>query len=334
MAFGYKGYKGGYKAKSSSSRTTKTYANSKTKSYKPSSSGSKTKTSSSRTTQSYQKPSGPPAGYKYSSFDNAYHPPSWFAPKPAPRAKSKPAPKPAVTRKAAPIRPTSDKGSPTPTRVSDKGKPPGRPVSPLTPTKIPYVAPRVARVAEKYAPKPAAGRFKAGTTANQPVNPITRNAAALRATGDANRAASVAAAAAAAVRAANAARGITDKTKGLAPTSPLSPRIPTGGGVGGPIGGGGSRPGGGGGTGGTPLAPRPTPVPTPTTPRPPAVPQPPTTRPPAGPPTNVPGFGTLRGNPGTFGRFNRQRLQRGPRTGTSITPELLRRMALRRLGGF
>jgi LysM repeat protein len=51
------------------------------------------------------------------------------------------------------------------------------------------------------------------------------------------------------------------------------------------------------------------------------------------PATNAGTFTTSRGGPGTFGRFQRERLSRGPRGSTSITPEMLRRIALRRIGG-
>jgi hypothetical protein len=49
-----------------------------------------------------------------------------------------------------------------------------------------------------------------------------------------------------------------------------------------------------------------------------------------GTPSNVGRFTTV-GTPGTFGSFQRQRLNRGPRGGVSVTPELLRRIAAQRI---
>lgn len=93
-------------------------------------------------------------------------------------------------------------------------------------------------------------------------------------------------------------------------------------------GGGGTSVGGGGGTNPTPSTPT---VTTPTTPvvSNPAPPVVSPTNPTA--PTNVGTF-TSRGGPGTYGRFNRQRLNRGPRSGMSITPEMLQRIAAQRIG--
>jgi len=48
-------------------------------------------------------------------------------------------------------------------------------------------------------------------------------------------------------------------------------------------------------------------------------------------PSNVGTFTSL-GNNMTAGMFNRQRLNRGPRTGMSVTPEMLRRIAAQRIG--
>jgi hypothetical protein len=50
-----------------------------------------------------------------------------------------------------------------------------------------------------------------------------------------------------------------------------------------------------------------------------------------GAPSNVGSF-TSTGGQGTFGQFNRQRLNRGPRTGMSVTPEMLQRIAAQRIG--
>lgn len=41
---------------------------------------------------------------------------------------------------------------------------------------------------------------------------------------------------------------------------------------------------------------------------------------------------TTVGNPSTFGGYERQRQSRGPRTGMSVTPEMIRRAASQRLG--
>ena len=38
------------------------------------------------------------------------------------------------------------------------------------------------------------------------------------------------------------------------------------------------------------------------------------------------------GTPGTFGEYQRRRQSRGPRTGMSITPEMIKRAASQRLG--
>lgn len=67
---------------------------------------------------------------------------------------------------------------------------------------------------------------------------------------------------------------------------------------------------------------------------PPAVVQPPAVVAEAAPSeTNVPGESfTSSGTPGTFGAYQRQRLSRGPRTGLSVTPEMIRRAAAARLG--
>jgi hypothetical protein len=80
------------------------------------------------------------------------------------------------------------------------------------------------------------------------------------------------------------------------------------------------------------------------TPGTPPVAPPPPTRPPVTPPTPVlppsvgtPGGGTgfnttARAGVGTAGQYNRRRLNRGPRTGMSTTPEMLRRIAQQRIG--
>jgi hypothetical protein len=48
---------------------------------------------------------------------------------------------------------------------------------------------------------------------------------------------------------------------------------------------------------------------------------------------NVPGESfTSIGGPGSFGSFERKRAVRGPRTGLSVTPEMIRRAAAQRLG--
>jgi hypothetical protein len=95
---------------------------------------------------------------------------------------------------------------------------------------------------------------------------------------------------------------------------------------------GGSTSGGGGVRTPTPTAPiprTPTPVPAPipgggTT----APPAPPTTTPTI--PTNPTGSFNTTGGYGTSGRFARQRQNRGPRSGLSMTPELLQRLARQR----
>jgi hypothetical protein len=47
---------------------------------------------------------------------------------------------------------------------------------------------------------------------------------------------------------------------------------------------------------------------------------------------NVPGESfTTVGNPGAFGSYERKRQNRGPRTGLSVTPEMIRRAAAQRL---
>lgn len=89
----------------------------------------------------------------------------------------------------------------------------------------------------------------------------------------------------------------------------------------------------GGGGNGTPIpTPTPTPVPTPQPPIKPPV-KPPVTPPPVTPP-RPPGAGTFTniGVPGTYGRFQRQRRARGPLSGLSLTPEMLRRIAAQRIG--
>jgi len=102
------------------------------------------------------------------------------------------------------------------------------------------------------------------------------------------------------------------------------------------VGGGGNTGGGGGyntggGGGGNPPTVSPPVVATPTTPT-VTTPAPPIVSPtnPNGP-TNVRTF-TSTGRPGTYGAFQRQRLNRGPRTGLSVTPEMLRRIAAQRIG--
>lgn len=48
---------------------------------------------------------------------------------------------------------------------------------------------------------------------------------------------------------------------------------------------------------------------------------------------NVPGESfTTVGSPGSFGEYERRRTSRGPRTGMSVTPEMIRRAAANRLG--
>lgn len=67
---------------------------------------------------------------------------------------------------------------------------------------------------------------------------------------------------------------------------------------------------------------------------PPAVTQPPAVVAEAAPSeVNVPGESfTTVGTPGSFGTYERQRFSRGPRTGLSVTPEMIRRAAAARLG--
>lgn len=67
---------------------------------------------------------------------------------------------------------------------------------------------------------------------------------------------------------------------------------------------------------------------------PPAVVQPPAVVAEAAPSeTNVPGESfTTVGAPGSFGAYERRRATRGPRSGLSVTPEMLRRAASQRLG--
>ena len=67
---------------------------------------------------------------------------------------------------------------------------------------------------------------------------------------------------------------------------------------------------------------------------PPAVVQPPAITAAANPSaTNVAGESfTTVGNPGTFGGYERRRQSRGPRTGLSVTPEMIRSAAAQRLG--
>lgn len=96
---------------------------------------------------------------------------------------------------------------------------------------------------------------------------------------------------------------------------------------------GGGRTGGGGGyTGGGGVA-----GPGVTAPINPGVVTPPNVVAPPAPPVTAPGVPTApvgswnsTGRGGTFGRFNRQRLNRGPRSGLSMTPEMLRRIAMQR----
>jgi hypothetical protein len=60
-----------------------------------------------------------------------------------------------------------------------------------------------------------------------------------------------------------------------------------------------------------------------------APPAPPTVAPGVSNPTTT-GSWTSRGRGGTYGQYNRQRRMRGPITGLSMTPEMLRRIAMQR----
>jgi len=310
----------------------------------------------------------------YSSFDNAWHPPSWFAP--TKKAAAPPAkkvattPVKAVAKKVAttPVKAVAKKVAATPVKAAAPAKKAAAPpapvkkaVAPVAPVRAPVtnarpatnpLAPAVARsLTAQTSPGTPAGtkalngpqgvtlssgrplsskgafetavsttRSPAGTamdlanTARQALagQKVMNGPGLVTPSNPVNKAGNALGAVQRAIQLANTAKNLTN----------------TGGGTYTP---GGTNTGTGGG-GRIPTAPIPTAPRTPTALIPPggtttAPPAPPITTPTI--PTAPTGSFTTVGG-GTAGRFARQRQNRGPRSGMSMTPELLRRLARER----